>query len=703
MIHHDFETRSFCDLLTEGGYKYASDPTTEVTMMAFAFDDDEPEIWLPLEGEFWDRLRAAITERGVAVHKLFPMSITYAVKDGKMMAAHNAQFERLMFEYVICPDFDVEPIPLESFYCTATQARANGLPATLDGASRALGSGQLKDQRGKELIKALCVPHDGKFIEELEQYIEFVMYCLQDVKTERAIAKVMRPLTDSELDEYVASEIINDRGLMIDRELAQAAVAYASDEQQDLIDEIQRITKGAVVKARGKNMTNWVYERLAEPQQKHMHKYKNGEQRLSLDRNARERIILDPETPALVKQVVEYSDFAQASSTSKFQAMLNRADPEDDRVRGSFIFNGASQTGRFSARGLQPHNFPRDSLTDPEDIACALIDNDSVDDIEKAAGHSIMQVLKRLLRHSIIAREGYTFVCGDWSQVEGRALPWLSIGTSPATDVFAWQKLEEYANQTHEDDVYCKAASNIYGYKVTRDGTKKMENCRQIGKVGELSLGFGGGVGAFQAMAGGYGVHVHDTLADQIKTSWRKGNPWAQPFWNALHNAAVSAVRNPNTAFSAGRIQYLYQPGINRGCLWALLPCGRVLAYPYAKVEFVGNRYGGSWELSCLKAAWSPKSGETEWPRVNLWPGLLAENVTQGFCGSLLREALVQLVFDYDAPVAGHTHDEALLEVPEDKAEYWKGILNRCMLSGSKRYEGLPLDCDIWIGPNYRK
>lgn len=702
MLHGDFETRSKYDLIKGGGYNYAMDPSTQATMFAFAFDDEDPQIWIPLQGHFWDRLRKAIADLGHKVHKDFPKRILKHIKHGGMIAAHNAAFERLIFQYVVCPDFDIPEIPIEQFYCTATQARCNNMPAQLGDCAKALGAAEQKDKRGKELIGILCVPHDGEFIEDLGLYIEFALYCLQDVRTERSISKTMRPMTDNELDEYLASEIINDKGLMIDRELAAAAVDYADDEQADLIEAIADATDGVVTKARGKKLTQWVYERIPESAKPHMHKYKDGECRLTLDRNARERLLLDESVMGAVRDVIEYSDFAQASSTGKFKAMLERADPEDDRVRGAYVFNGAASTGRYSSRGLQTHNFPRDGLKDPDKVADMLCDAFDVQDIELAAGHSLMQTLKRLLRHSIIAAPGHTFVCGDWGQIEGRALPWLSMGTGP-TDVFAQQKLDAYANQTHENDVYCQTASAVYKHTVIRDGSKEMDFERQIGKVAELSLGFGGGVGAFQGMAANYGVSIADDEADRIKTEWRKANPWAQPFWYALHKAAVNAVRNPGNVYHAGRIQYYFQPSVLMGCLWCLLPCGRVIAYPKARVEAVEGRYGVQWELSSLKSNWKPKADEKEWPRVNLWYGLLAENVDQGFCASLLRHLLTRLVLDFDAPVSGHTHDEALLEPRVEEADYWKNLLNDTMLEGHPSAQGLPLAVDIWVGPNFRK
>lgn len=710
MLHLDFETRSRTNLLTDGGYNYATCPSTQVTLTAFAFDDDEPEIFIDPTGnvlaatvatQVIDKLKAM----DIAVHTIFPESVKHYIRDGGVIAAHNAQFERLNLWYFMCPEYSVPEPPIEQFYCTATQARLNNMPADLEGCAKALGVKQLKDKEGLNLIKLLSIPRgeDDRFNEDVDLYVKFALYCLQDVRAERAISKAMRPMTNRELDDYLVNEIINDRGLLIDRALATAAVEYATDEQEDLIEEIQQLTSGMVKKARGKTLLNWVYERLDEPQQSHMHKYKDGEKKLSLDRTARERLINDPETPRRVRQVVEASDFAQASSTGKFQAMVNRADPETDRVHGAFIFSGAGSTQRYSSKGLQAHNMPRDKLKDPEQIRQYILDNMDPDVLVARSGHNIMQTLKRLLRHSIKAAPGKTFVCGDWGQIEGRVMPWLSMGGMPHSDTWAQDKLDQYANQTDDYDVYCRAAEPIYGCDVRRDGSDEAEDRRQIGKVAELSLQFGGGEGAFMGMATGYGVHVDFDEATKIKGAWRGANPWAPIFWKSLHSAAIRAVRKPMTEQRAGRITYLFQPGIMDGTLWCLLPSGNVLAYPAARVEVTQGKYGSQFRLSAMKAAWKPKADEKEWPRITLWHGVLAENVTQAVSAVLLRDTMSDLTFDHDANIVGDTHDEVLLEVPTKEQKYWHKILRSSMLSGQSWSKGLPLDVDIWTGPNFRK
>ena len=171
MIWLDFETRSRCDLIRRGGYNYAQDPSTEVLCMAYAFDDGEVSVWLP--GQPFPDL------------------------GGHRIMAHNAAFERLIFWYVLCPELGLAEPPIEQFYCTASQARANCLPGSLEDVGRALSSKMRKDHRGGQLIRLLSIPRaDGTFNNDPILMQEMVDYCVQDVRTMREISKAMRQLSD---------------------------------------------------------------------------------------------------------------------------------------------------------------------------------------------------------------------------------------------------------------------------------------------------------------------------------------------------------------------------------------------------------------------------------------------------------------------------------------------------------------------------
>ncbi|MCX8529058.1 MAG: hypothetical protein ORN27_03195, partial [Rhodoluna sp.] len=206
---------------------------------------------------------------------------------------------------------------------------------------------------------------------------------------------------------------------------------------------------------------------------------------------------------------------------------------------------------------------------------------------------------------------------------------------------------------------------------------------RQIGKVQELALGFSGGIGAFAAMGRAYGIVLPESDARRMVDGWRRANPWAMTYWQDLEAAYMRALRNKNHLVQAGRVTYLYD-GTH---LWYALPSGRVLCYPFARVE--GD------QVTYLKAAWKPAQDAKEWPRARLWRGLACENITQATANDLLRFALRQV----DAVL--HVHDEIVLETDDpDKAT---ADLKRAMTIPPNWAGGLPLAAEVKIMRRYGK
>jgi DNA polymerase bacteriophage-type len=82
-LHLDYETRSRIDLIRHGAYRYATDPSTEIICLGWAFDDNEPQLWIP--------------------GKPFPEEVIehFSKGDRASIHAHNAQFEILITTYVL--------------------------------------------------------------------------------------------------------------------------------------------------------------------------------------------------------------------------------------------------------------------------------------------------------------------------------------------------------------------------------------------------------------------------------------------------------------------------------------------------------------------------------------------------------------------------------------------------------------------------
>jgi DNA polymerase len=630
MLWLDFETRSMCDLRAKGVYNYAQDMSTEVLCMSYAFDDEDVVTWIPSE-PFPERVR----------------NYTGQIR------AHNAAFERLIFWYVLQINFK-----LEQFYCTATQARANCAPGSLEDVGRFAGASMKKDHRGAQLIRLMCVP---PFKDSPELMAEMIKYCEQDVRAMRAISKGMRDLSDEELLDYHVNEQINDRGVLVDVPLCHAAVKYASDELIEIEEIVKEVTNGAITSVRSPRMREWVWDRVDEEARKLMQK----DDKVSIDKTVRANLLNCDGVPPDVQEVIQCADDLWASSVAKFNRLAALADIEDERVRGAFVFAGGSATGRASSYGAQVHNFTRKCAEEPDNVRQAMVRGHA---IVPRYGKRVTDVLKGMLRPAIIPAAGKHLVVADWAAIEARVNPWLS-GRGAA-------KLELFRTG---EDVYKVNAAATFNIKVD-DVTKDQ---RQIGKVQELACGFAGGVGAFAAMGRAYGISLPEPVAKRMVDGWRRANSWSVPYWSALEESYTRAMRNKGREFKAGLITYLYD-GLH---LWYALPSGRILCYPYAKLESEGVSYA--------KAAWKPAQDAKEWPRARLWKGLACENVTQAVANDLLRHALRQL-----DDVVLHVHDEIVLETAApDAAEK----LKRVMCTAPAWAVGLPLNAEVETMKRYGK
>ena len=652
MLWLDFETRSRCDLTKHGVYNYAQDPSTNVLCMSYAFDDDDVKTWLPFVHDAHGHV------------KKMPFPIQVANYTGQIYA-HNAAFERLIFWYVLQQNYT-----LEQFYCTATQARANCAPGKLEDVGRFAGASMRKDHRGAQLIRLLSIPQaDGTFREDPALMAEMIEYCEQDVRAMRSISKALRPLSAEELADYHVNERINDRGVLVDVPLCDAAIKFASDELAEIQEIVAEVTEGAITSVRSPKMRQWVIDRVGPQALKLM---KTGE-KYSIDKTVRANLLVlaeenPDEIPPAVAEVIQCADDLWASSVAKFSRLASLADVEDNRVRGAFVFAGGSATGRASSYGAQVHNFARQCAKSPEDVRTAMVRGHS---IVPQFGKRVTDVLKGMLRPALIPAKGKSLVVADWSSIEARANPWLS--NCPAGE----RKLAIFAQG---EDVYKVNAAATFGVAVDQVNGEQ----RQIGKVQELACGFAGGIGAFAAMGRVYGVHLPESDAKRMVDAWRRANPWSVPYWQKLEEAYTRAMRNKGHEFSVGRVTYLY----DGQHLWYALPSGRILCYPFAKLEADGVTYA--------KAAWKPAADATEWPRARLWKGLACENITQATANDLLRHALRQL-----DDVVLHVHDEIVLETdrPEEMAEQ----LERVMCTPPEWAKGLPLGAEVAIMSRYGK
>ena len=697
LLFTDSEIRSPLDVTVVGGMKLAKHPETDALVWGFAFDD-EPlgTVWSP--DWCWQKQPDEM-----------PTRVLDHVENGGYFVAWNAFFDRHIWNDVMVPKYGWPELRLGQVLCAQAQAEANNLPGKLEKAAEALGTQFRKDPKGVKLINMLCrgLRSDwSRNFETPDKMGHFRAYCLKDVLAMRDVWQLTRPLTIEEWAEYHVSEQINDRGVAVDYEFAEAAMEYAVAEFADLNERMFKITGDPKLTVTNHvRKARWLHEQLwhDEDLQQVVRRPERepGKPRYSADRQTRELVLEalnQPEHRRLfpvdqydkIVKVLECIEAGNSAAVRKFTAITNQH--YEGRIHGQYSFDGAGATGRFSSRGVQIHNLIRapvdkDKADRAIDAIERILDGAHPDDLVAEFGFPISRLLARLIRPTFVAAPNKMLVWADWSQIEARVLPWLAA--TPG----AQRKLTLFRSGS---DVYKHAAAPIFGKPVDQisDGE------RQVGKVAELALGFGGAIGAFTAMGRGYGVIVPLQDARDIVHTWRQNNQWCVEFWQLLWDAAIAAYQQPHHWFAAGRIRYCFLPQLMKGTLVCQLPDKRVLVYPQFKRELVEVEKENGETYKTMRTTFVRGFGSGA-ARIELWYGTLAENVTQATAASFLRRALVEL-----APmewVVLHTHDEIVCETEQHHVEPVKTALREVMTTLPEWADGLPLEVDVESGPYYTK
>jgi DNA polymerase len=306
--------------------------------------------------------------------------------------------------------------------------------------------------------------------------------------------------------------------------------------------------------------------------------------------------------------------------------------------------------------------------------------------LDKLAPHGpVARSLTQLIRPAFVAPEGKMLVWGDWKNIEARVNPWLADSYNGKVKLDVFRRSDAHPAQP---DIYTMTAADLLGCN-PKEVTKAQRQSH--GKVPELALGFGGGLGALQAMATTYGVYLDEKTGQAMVEGWRDKNPWARAYWDALWDAVQNALTTPETVFEAGRVSYLFDPDYLNGSLFCRLPCGRMLTYPQVKWELheVEDKTTGDTELK-----WQLRYRKGH-GRVSMWYGKLCENTVQATAGSLLRAKLVRLEREALFPAVAHTHDDIIVECLETNVDTAKQYLREVMTAPEPWSEKLPLAVDV--------
>lgn len=491
----DFETRSEVNLKVQGAWKYSRHPSTEAMCLSFHLPgEDDVGLW------------HCGTESAEIEESELPLELFAFILAGGLVEAHNAFFERCIWNNIMVPRHGWPDIGHLQWRCSASRASAVTLPRALEEACKVMGLPIEKDMEGNRLMLKMCKPRKLRkaeriawrekgydpakviiYHEEAEDLRRQWEYCKNDVRAECALSATLPELSAYELKIWQMDQALNEKGGRFDLAMAESALDMARKWKGKLNEELEAIT-GINSGSKRAALKDWLleHEGLDLPDTK-------GE--------TLEIFLDDPELDlsGRARRVIEIIMDVNKTSTRKYKAMIDKADPDDWRIRDLLMYCGAG-TGRWAGKGVQVHNFPaRNLIVKDFDEAAEVITENNLPWARMLYG-DIMKLLSHALRAAIIPEDGCDIIVADYSAIEARCVLW-EAAAEQALDVFR-----------RGEDIYCDMASGIYGFTVTKANNTE----RQFGKQAILGLGYGMGFITFLLTCRKYGIHFSKEDARRI-------------------------------------------------------------------------------------------------------------------------------------------------------------------------------------------
>lgn len=605
----DIETYSSHDLPKCGVYKYVEAPDFAILLFAYSVDNG-PAVCVDF-----------------AQGEELPDEILHALTDPDVIkTAWNATFERICISKHLGLSVPLDPA---QWKCTMVRAARMGLPLSLGQCGEVLKLADGKMAEGKTLIRFFSVPGRNG-VRHLpnaapDRWDTFKKYCMRDVEVEQALLSKLRRLEPAEFDEqlYIADQIINDRGVLIDRVLVDNAARFDIEYKAKLLKEAQQITG-----LENPNSATQIKEYL---------KRATGLSFASINKNSIDEIEEALAYWPKARRVMAIRREMAKTSNKKYEAMQTCV-CDDGRIHGLLQFCGAARTGRWAGRLVQVQNLPQNHLADL-DYARMLVKAGDLEDFEVNYAN-VTQVLSELIRTAFIASPGHILHVCDFSAIEARVIAWVA-GENWVLDVFR-----------EGGDIYCATASRMFGVPVGRHGQNA--HLRQKGKISVLALGYGGGVSALEAM-GGSKMGLTEYEEKQTVRQWREANPKIVKLWATVEKAALAAIKTG----SAVTIHRGITVGFRWGMLLITLPSGRTLCYPRARV---GMEYDDGWRGDHEIIEYEGMNQTTKkWEVIRTYGGKLTENIVQAIARDILGVVMLRAKAA-DLPIVFHIHDEIVVE-----------------------------------------
>lgn len=670
----DFETYCDIDLKKFGLDLYSIHPSCEVLMCAYKLDDGPIRHWDATNDPMPKRLRRALEDEDV------------------QLWAFNAQFERVIMNRVL----NIWPA-IHRWRCTQVLAYMHSYTGTLEmvGRQMHIDKDSVKLATGSKLIKMFCGPHKvtktqphKRFTAETHpvEWEMFVEYNIRDVEAEHTIkSKLDRPrypIPEREWELYALDQIINDRGLPIDRLFVENALEMATRRKDELLDTMREKT-GLQNPGSPKQLLEWLKERgypYDDLQKDSVKKVLTAWKGIQTGELQYKKGELYPED--LTKRAVAVLKLRQQqarTSTSKYQALLI-AMGEDGRMRYVFQFCGASRTARWAGRRFQPQNLTMMRDIESEKILVQMTDVIRKNDYETLQLYrkEPLDALAGLVRSSVRAPKGKKLVVCDLASIESVVIGWVAR-CERLLDVFRNGK-----------DAYKDFATELY--QVAYEAVTKLQ--RKMAKPATLGAGYRLGGGDIKegkktglwGYAENMGVDMTRKEAHKNVATFRRVYKEIVQCWYDLEEAIMHVVRRGGSR-KVGPVRFY----MSKPYLVCELPSGRCIFYKSPqirkeKMEGVDRKTGERYEYWKDSISYMGKQQNgSKWLRINSHGGKFIENIVQAIARDILAEGLLALHYA-GFYLIGHVHDEAIAEEAANDNDHNGDMMKVCMIRKKKKW-----------------
>jgi DNA polymerase len=665
LAYIDFETRSVLDVTKVGAVHYSEHISTEIQCLCYALDDGPVKLWHRKYPDLF-------MEETPLPEDLFD----HILVDEGLVEAHNAGFERAIWENIASRYMGWPEIHPNQWRCSAAKAAVMALPRSLEDVTNALDLPVKKDMEGNRIMKKLAkarkvtIKNKSVFHESVEDLETLWAYCADDVKAERYLSKMLPDLIPSEQELWFIDQEMNFLGITVDRDFVDACLIHQERNVNILTEELIEITHGVVdAVTKRQKFVDWVKTQgffLENTQAEYLK---------ALLENSKPK----NEKEANVFRAVQIMKECGKTSISKYISMKKRI-CDDGRLRDNLVFHGA-RPGRWAGKGTQLQNLPRGSIVNM-DQTCIDLKNDTTEIIQLMYG-PIPDILSQALRGALTATDGWELYVADFNAIEARTEFWL---------VDDEETLEDFRTGI---DIYKAMASVIYGvpiYQVTK-------NQRFIGKQAILGLGYQMWADKFCATcldAGkqfGISVEIDPEFAKGVVLSYRKKYYKIVQFWGALENGFRFALKNKGTYYTVGKVQF----SCGEKFLRIKLPSGRFISY--YKPWLVEERTFRGLEEKIYY--WGQDPTTHTWQATPTFGGKIAENVTQGIARDFMVHGMKAIHQTKRYPLLLTVHDEIIAEGRKHNTT----LEEFCSLMSSIPYwsPGMPIKVEGWKGFRYKK